>query len=84
MDRYRKLLNPATHLDSKAVKMVRGEMGLKNVEIMIPFVRTLDMAKDVNEVLEPRYFRGTIMGPGGVVTGVVGNFLRWVWGWGWR
>ena len=37
----------------KAVKMVRGEMGLKNVEIMIPFVRTLDMAKDVNEVLVP-------------------------------
>merc|ERR1711933_145011 len=26
--------------------------GLKNVEIMIPFVRTLDMAKDVNQVLE--------------------------------
>jgi hypothetical protein len=37
----------------KAVKMVRGEMGLKNVKIMIPFVRTLDMAKDVNEVLVP-------------------------------
>ena len=41
---------PALH---QAVKMVRGEMGLKNVEIMIPFVRTLDMAKDVNEVLVP-------------------------------
>eukprot|EP00435_Cladocopium_sp_Y103_P069788 s376_g34.t1 len=37
---------------AEAVKMVRGEMGLKNVEIMIPFVRTLEMAKDVNEVLE--------------------------------
>ena len=34
--------------------MVRGEMGLKNVEIMIPFVRTLEMAKDVNEVLASR------------------------------
>ena len=33
--------------------MVRGEMGLKNVE-MIHFVRTLDMAKDVNEVLVSR------------------------------
>ena len=46
----------------QAVKMVRGEMGLKNVEIMIPFVRTLDMAKDVNEVLASRLvnrrFRG--------------------------
>merc|ERR1712232_490741 len=29
-----------------------GEMGMTNVEIMIPFVRTLDMAKDVMEVLE--------------------------------
>ena len=37
----------------QAVKIARGEMGLKNVEIMIPFVRTLDMAKDVNEVLVP-------------------------------
>jgi len=35
-----------------AIKKVRGEMGLTNVEIMIPFVRTVDMAKDVNEVLE--------------------------------
>ncbi|CAE7038752.1 ppsA [Symbiodinium natans] len=39
-------------MELEAVKIVRGEMGLKNVEIMIPFVRTLDMAKDVNEVLE--------------------------------
>ena len=38
--------------------MVRGEMGLKNVEIMIPFVRTLDMAKDVNEVLESWLTKG--------------------------
>lgn len=45
--------------------MVRGEMGLKNVEIMIPFVRTLDMAKDVNEVLEP--WQGAIQGYSGVV-----------------
>ena len=34
--------------------MVRGEMGLNNVEIMIPFLRTLDMAKDVNEVMASR------------------------------
>jgi pyruvate,water dikinase len=39
-------------MELEAVKRVRNEMGLKNVEIMIPFVRTLDMAKDVNEVLE--------------------------------
>ena len=66
--------------------MVRGEMGLKNVEIMIPFVRTLDMAKDVNEVLEPRYFRWTIIGQS--VTGnngcLLGIFSVGVGGWGWR
>ena len=39
--------------------MVRGEMGLKNVEIMIPFVRTLEMAKDVNEVLVSRLVNRT-------------------------
>merc|ERR1719373_1305861 len=38
-------------MELDAIKKVRGEMGLTNVEIMIPFVRTLDMAKDVNEVL---------------------------------
>merc|ERR1711933_571659 len=36
----------------EAIKKVRGPMGMTNVEIMIPFVRTLDMAKDVNAVLE--------------------------------
>ena len=40
--------------------MVRGEMGLKNVEIMIPFVRTLEMAKDVNEVLASRLVNGHV------------------------
>mmetsp|Transcript_38882 Transcript_38882/g.89799 ORF Transcript_38882/g.89799 Transcript_38882/m.89799 type:complete len:919 (-) Transcript_38882:52-2808(-) len=39
-------------MELEAIKMVRGEMGLTNVEIMIPFVRTLDMAKDVNEILK--------------------------------
>mmetsp|Transcript_4142 Transcript_4142/g.7028 ORF Transcript_4142/g.7028 Transcript_4142/m.7028 type:complete len:586 (+) Transcript_4142:2-1759(+) len=38
-------------MELEAIKAVRGEMGLTNVEIMIPFVRTLDMAKDVNEIL---------------------------------
>lgn len=39
-------------LELEAIKKVRGEMGMTNVEIMIPFVRTLDMAQEVNEVLE--------------------------------
>merc|ERR1719327_906506 len=39
-------------MELDAIKKVRGEMGLTNVEIMIPFVRTLEMAKDVNEILK--------------------------------
>merc|ERR1719424_863674 len=39
-------------MELEAIKKVRGEMGMTNVEIMIPFVRTLDMAKDAMEVLE--------------------------------
>mmetsp|Transcript_84877 Transcript_84877/g.181862 ORF Transcript_84877/g.181862 Transcript_84877/m.181862 type:complete len:907 (-) Transcript_84877:87-2807(-) len=38
-------------MELEAIKKVRGEMGMSNVEIMIPFVRTLEMAKDVNEIL---------------------------------
>jgi len=38
-------------MELEAIKKVRGEMGMTNVEIMIPFVRTLDMAKDVNAIL---------------------------------
>ncbi len=34
-----------------AMKKVREEMGLTNVEIMIPFVRTLDEAKAVTDIL---------------------------------
>ena len=39
-------------MELDAIKKVRGEMCLTNVEIMIPLVCTLDMAKDVNEILE--------------------------------
>ncbi len=39
-------------LECEAVKRVRGQMGLKNMEIMIPFVRTLTEAKAVQEVLK--------------------------------
>jgi len=38
-------------LECKAVKYVRDEMGLTNVEIMIPFVRTTDEAAQVIELL---------------------------------
>lgn len=38
-------------LECKAMHKVRDEMGLKNVQIMIPFVRTLGEAEDVINVL---------------------------------
>lgn len=38
-------------LECEAIKRVRNEMGLTNVEIMIPFVRTLEEGKQVIELL---------------------------------
>ncbi len=38
-------------LECRALKFVRDEMGLTNVEVMIPFVRTLGEAKGVVELL---------------------------------
>jgi pyruvate, water dikinase len=38
-------------LECRALKKVRDEMGLTNVEIMVPFVRTLDEARQVIELL---------------------------------
>jgi pyruvate,water dikinase len=38
-------------LECRAIKYVRDEMGLTNIEIMIPFVRTTDEAKQVIELL---------------------------------
>ena len=42
---------PAFELECRALKKVRNDMGLTNVEIMIPFVRTLDEANGVVELL---------------------------------
>ena len=39
-------------LECRAVRKVRGEMGLDNLWVMIPFVRTLDEGRKVVEVLE--------------------------------
>jgi len=38
-------------MECEAMRRVRDDMGLTNVEIMIPFVRTLDEAKGVTEAL---------------------------------
>lgn len=39
-------------LECRALKKVRNEMGLTNVEIMVPFVRTVGEARQVVELLE--------------------------------
>ncbi len=46
---------PSFRLECEAVKRVREEMGLKNLEIMIPFVRTLDEARAVHGLLEENH-----------------------------
>ena len=38
-------------MECEALKRVRGEMGLANVQVMVPFVRTLGQAKRVTELL---------------------------------
>jgi len=38
-------------MECEALKRVRDEMGLENVQIMVPFVRTLTEAEDVIQVL---------------------------------
>ena len=42
---------PCFELECAALKRVRNEMGLTNVQIMIPFVRTVAEAKRVTELL---------------------------------
>ncbi|MDH3220038.1 MAG: phosphoenolpyruvate synthase [Gammaproteobacteria bacterium] len=43
---------PSFQLECEAIKRVRNDMNLKNIEIMIPFVRTLGEARAVHELLE--------------------------------
>jgi len=43
---------PCFELECRAIKQVRDNMGLKNIEIMIPFVRTLSEARAVLELLK--------------------------------
>jgi len=44
-------------LECRALKRVRNDMGLNNVEIMIPFVRTLNEARAVTEALSANGLR---------------------------
>jgi pyruvate,water dikinase len=42
---------PCFDLECEALKRVRNDMGLSNVQIMIPFVRTVQQAKDVIAIM---------------------------------
>jgi pyruvate, water dikinase len=42
---------PAFAMECEAIKRVRDDMGLSNVEVMVPFVRTLGQAQAVSELL---------------------------------
>nr|WP_255762928.1 phosphoenolpyruvate synthase [Halomonas desiderata] len=42
---------PCFELECKALKRVRDEMGLDNIEIMVPFVRTTEEAREVVELM---------------------------------
>ena len=42
---------PCFELECQAIKRVRNDMGLTNVEVMVPFVRTVDQAREVTELL---------------------------------
>ena len=42
---------PCFELECRALRRVRDEMALKNVQIMIPFVRTVQQAKDVIDLM---------------------------------
>lgn len=46
-----KTFRPCFELECRAIRQVRGEMGLENVQVMVPFVRTLGEAKGVIELL---------------------------------
>ncbi|GAC1634248.1 MAG: phosphoenolpyruvate synthase [Nevskia sp.] len=47
-----KAFRPCFDLECRALKYVRDEMGLTNVQVMVPFVRTLAEAKGVSDILK--------------------------------
>jgi pyruvate,water dikinase len=46
-----KVFRPCFELECRALKRVRDDMGLTNVQVMVPFVRTLQEAKIVTQLL---------------------------------
>ena len=49
-------------MECEAIKRVRNDMGLSNVEIMVPFVRTLGQAKQVTQMLADRGLKRAALG----------------------
>ena len=49
---YNKRYKPAFALECAAIKKVRDQMGLTNVKVMVPFVRTVEEAKKVLEEMK--------------------------------
>ena len=50
-------------LECRALKRVRDDMGLTNVQIMVPFVRTVDEARKVSALLEDHGLKRGENGP---------------------
>jgi len=42
---------PCFELECRALRRVRGDMGLSNVQVMVPFVRSVEEARQVTELL---------------------------------
>ncbi len=42
---------PAFKLECAAIKIVRDEMGLKNLKVMVPFCRTVEEGKEVQKIM---------------------------------
>jgi pyruvate, water dikinase len=49
-------------MECEALKRVRNDMGLSNVEIMVPFVRTLGQAKRVTDMLAEKGLKRAALG----------------------
>jgi pyruvate,water dikinase len=53
---------PCFELECRALRRVRGEMGLTNVAVMVPFVRTVEEARKVTELLAQNGLRSGVEG----------------------
>jgi pyruvate, water dikinase len=53
---------PCFDLECRALRRVREDMGLENVQIMVPFVRTLDEARQVVELLAANGLKRSVAG----------------------